>query len=184
MKILGISAYYNNAAACIIKDGEILAAAQEERFTRKISDPSFPKNAIDYCLNYSKLDLKDMDAIAIHDKPLLKFERLLETHYAFAPKGIRSFLASMPIWIREKVFLRSLIYKELKKLRKVDPRKIKLLFSEHHLSHAASVFYTSSFREAAILVIDGAGEWATTSIWHGHDSKIKIIKTSILIMVI
>lgn len=176
MKILGISAYYNNAAACIIKDGEILAAAQEERFTRKISDPSFPKNAIDYCLNYSKLDLKDMDAIAIHDKPLLKFERLLETHYAFAPKGIRSFLASMPIWIREKVFLRSLIYKELKKLRKVDPRKIKLLFSEHHLSHAASVFYTSSFREAAILVIDGAGEWATTSICHGHDSKIKIIK--------
>jgi carbamoyltransferase len=122
------------------------------------------------------LELKDLDAIAIHDKPFLRFERLLETHYAFAPRGLRSFLASMPIWIHEKVFLRSRIYKELGKLRNSNPRRIKLLFSEHHLSHAAGAFYTSPFQEAAILVIDSVGEWATTSIGQAHQSKIKIIK--------
>jgi len=176
MKILGISAYCSNASACIVIDSDIVAAAQEERFTRIKGDASFPSKAIDFCLNYSNLELKDLDAIAFHDKPLLRFERLLETHYAFAPKGLKSFLASMPVWINEKVFLRSLIFKELKKLRKSDPRKIKLLFSEHHLSHAASSFYTSPYDEAAILVIDSVGEWATTSICHGHQSKIKIIK--------
>lgn len=176
MKILGISAYCNNASACIVNDGDIVAAAREERFTRIKGDASFPSNAIDFCLNFSNLDLKDLDAIALHDKPLLRFERLLETHYAFAPKGLKSFLASMPVWIQEKVFLRSLIHKELKKLRNADPRKIKLLFSEHHLSHAASTFYTSKYQEAAILIIDSVGEWATTSICHGHNNKIKIIK--------
>jgi carbamoyltransferase len=176
MKILGISAYCTNASACLVIDGEVLAAAREERFTRIRGDASFPANAIDFCLNYCNLELKDLDAIALHDKPFLRFERLLETHYAFAPRGLRSFLASMPMWIHEKVFLRSRVYRELKKLRNSDPRKIRLLFSEHHLSHAAGAFYTSPFEEAAILVIDSVGEWATTSIGHAHQSKIKIIK--------
>ena len=176
MKILGISAYCTNASACLAINGKVLAAAREERFTRIKGDASFPSNAVDFCLNFCNLEVKDLDAIALHGKPFLRFERLLETHYAFAPRGLRSFIASMPMWIHEKVFLRSRIYKELKKLRNSDPAKIRLLFSEHHLSHAAGAFYTSPFEEAAILVIDSLGEWATTSIGHAHQSKIKIIK--------
>ena len=129
MKILGISAYCSNASACIVVNGKVVAAAQEEKFTRVKGDDSFPGNAIDFCLTYSNMELKDLDAITLHDKPLLKFERLLETHYAFAPRGLKSFLLSMPSWIHEKVFLRSVIVKELKKLRKSNPGKIKLLFS-------------------------------------------------------
>lgn len=176
MYILGISAFYHDAAACLIKEDEIIAAAQEESFTRKKHDLSFPLNAIEFCLNYGGLSINDVDAIVFYDKPLLKYERLLETYYAFAPRGFKSFLAAMPIWIKEKVFLKELIHKELSKIGKIDKRTPKLLFTEHHLSHAASAFYPSPFKESAILTIDGVGEWATASISHGKDNSITILK--------
>lgn len=176
MKILGISCFYHDAAAAIIEDGKIVAAAQEERFTRKKHDPGFPTNAIRYCLATSGTTIDELDAVAFYDKPLLKFERLLETYYAFAPRGIASFLYSMQVWLREKLFLKRLIRNELKEIEKYDPKKLKLLFPEHHLSHAASAFYPSPFKEAAILTIDGVGEWATASICHGEGRNIKILK--------
>jgi carbamoyltransferase len=176
MKVLGISAFYHDAAAAIIIDGEIIAAAQEERFTRKKHDPSFPKNAVNFCLQYSGRSLNDMDAIVFYDKPLLKFERLLETYYNFAPSGVKSFVTSMPVWIKEKLFLKSLIYDSLDDIEKVDRKKVKLLFPEHHLSHAASTFYPSPFEESAILTIDGVGEWATASICKGEGNRITILK--------
>lgn len=176
MKILGISAFYHDSAAAIIKDGKIIAAAQEERFTRKKHDPGFPKNAIEYCLLYSGLTLDKLDYIVFYDKPLLKFERLLETYYGFAPKGVRSFITSMTVWMREKVFLKKLIYDELKQIDSYDKKKVNLLFPEHHLSHAASAFYPSPFEESAILTIDGVGEWATASIGYGSGNSIKTIK--------
>jgi len=175
MKILGISAFYHDSAACIIENGEIVAAAQEERFTRKKHDHSFPINAIKFCLEYSGTSIEELSAIAFYEKPLIKFERLLETYYAFSPKGLKQFIQAIPVWINEKLFIKSLIKKELSKIEKV--KKIpKILFSEHHLSHAASAFYPSPFEEAAILTVDGVGEWATASIGIGEGNKIKLLK--------
>lgn len=176
MKILGISAYYHDSAASLIDDGKIIAAAQEERFTRKKHDPAFPINAVKYCLEYGGLTIDQLDAIAFYDKPLLKFERLLETYYAFAPKGISSFITSIPVWINEKMFLKRMILEQLNMIEAFDENKLNLLFPEHHLSHAASAYYPSPFEESAILTIDGVGEWATASICHGTGNKIEIKK--------
>jgi len=176
MKVLGISAFYHDSAAALIVNGEIVAAAQEERFTRVKYDASFPEHAIRFCLQYSGTSLNDLDAIVFYDKPLLKFERLLETYYHFAPKGLRSFLSAMPVWVKEKLLLRSVLYKSLDGIEKLDRKKVKLLFTEHHLSHAASTYFPSPYKEAAILTIDGVGEWATASICKGEDSRITILK--------
>lgn len=176
MNILGVSAFYHDSAAAIIQGEDIIAAAQEERFTRKKQDASFPVNAIKFCLEESGLSLNELDAIVFYDKPLLKFERLLETYYGFSPKGVRSFLQSMPVWLKEKMFLKRLMYKELKKVEDYDKKSIKFLFPEHHLSHAASAFYPSNFNDAAILTIDGVGEWATASICKGEGNKIEVLK--------
>jgi carbamoyltransferase len=175
MNILGISAYYHDSAAAIVQDGNIIAAAQEERFTRIKHDPAFPSHAIQYCLAYSGLDLSQVDAIVFYDKPLLKFERLLETYYGFMPKGLTSFIKAMPVWIKEKMFLKRMLKEELQKIGTLVP-KTKLLFPEHHLSHAASAYYPSPFEDAAILTIDGVGEWATASICHGQGKNLKILK--------
>ena len=176
MKILGISCFYHDSAAAIIQDEDILAAAQEERFTRKKHDKSFPENAVKYCLEYSGFSIDELDAVVFYDKPFLKFERLLETYYAFAPKGIRSFVKAIPVWIKEKMFLKKLILSELKKINDFDKKRIKLLFPEHHLSHAASAFYPSPFEDAAILTVDAVGEWATSSICYGEKNNISILK--------
>ena len=176
MYILGISAYYHDSAAALLKDEEILAAAQEERFTRKKHDPSFPSNAIKYCLANEGISVDELDAVVFYDKPLLKFERLLETYYAFAPRGLKSFISAIPVWIKEKVMLKKLIIDELSSIGSFNQSKIKLLFPEHHLSHAGSAFFPSPFDESAILTIDGVGEWATASICHGKGSRIKILK--------
>lgn len=174
MKILGISAFYHDSAAALIVNGEIIAAAQEERFTRKKHDPAFPLNAIKYCLEEGKILLEHLDAIVFYDKPLLKFERLLETYYAYSPKGIQSFIKSIPVWLKEKMFLKKIIRDELKKIGHYDSGILK--FTEHHLAHAASAYYPSSFQSAAILTIDGVGEWATASICHAEGNQIKILK--------
>ncbi len=176
MYILGISAFYHDSAAAILRDGVIIAAAQEERFTRKKHDPAFPTNAVRYCLQEAGLSIDKLDAVAFYDKPLLKFERLLETYHAFAPRGLSSFLTGMPVWLKEKMFLKRLIREELTKIEPFDVKKLKLLFPEHHLSHAASAFYPSPFEDAAILTIDGVGEWATASICHGTGKDIKILR--------
>jgi carbamoyltransferase len=176
MKILGISAFYHDSAAAIIDGSDILAAAQEERFTRKKHDPGFPTNAIDFCLDYTGFTIDELDAIVFYDKPLLKFERLLETYYGFSPKGLRSFIMAMPVWLREKMFLKRVIFEELAKVQEFDKKKVRLLFPEHHLSHAASAFYPSNFEEAAVLTLDGVGEWATASICHGKGKDIEILK--------
>ncbi|NVK25852.1 MAG: carbamoyltransferase [Gammaproteobacteria bacterium] len=167
--ILGISAYYHDSAASIVRDGEIIAALQEERFTRLKHDPRFPKRAIEFCLQQAQCDLTDLDAIIFYDKPLLKFERLLETYFANAPKGIKSFIRAMPIWLKEKLYLKSVLRSEFRALAGIDKKtKLpKLLFSEHHLSHAGSAFFPSGFDEAAVLCLDGVGEWATSTAWHG-----------------
>jgi len=171
--ILGISAYYHDSAAAIIIDGEIIAAAQEERFTRKKNDASFPFHAIQYVLNEAGIHENELKAVVFYEKPLLKFERLLETYHAFAPKGLKSFVVSIPVWIKDKLFMKELLKKELKKLHIVH---FPLLFTEHHLAHAASAFYPSPFEEAAIITIDGVGEWATTTIAFGKGNSIKILK--------
>ncbi len=176
MTILGISAFYHDSAAAIIQDGKIIAAAQEERFTRVKHDESFPINAIRFCLKYAGVNINDVDAVAFYDKPLLKFERLLETYYGFAPNGVQSFIKSMPVWLKEKMFLKRIIHEELKKIEGYDKSKVKFLFPEHHLSHAASAFYSSPYQEAAILTIDGVGEWATASIGIGRGNSIEILK--------
>ncbi|MEO1214758.1 MAG: carbamoyltransferase [Bacteroidota bacterium] len=176
MYILGISAYYHDAAAALIRDGEIIAAAQEERFSRIKHDPQFPSQAISYCLEEAGIGLNEVDAIVFYDKPLLKFERLLETYYAYAPKGFRQFVKSIPIWIKEKLFLKSTLRKELTTIGEFNAKNIPLLFPEHHLSHAASAFYPSPFEDAAILSVDGVGEWATTSIMHGKGQNIELKK--------
>jgi len=175
MIILGISAFYHDSAAALIVDGKIIAAAQEERFTRKKHDASFPIHAIKFCLEFAKVDLKQLDAIAFYDKPLLKFERLLETYYGFAPHGLKSFITSMPIWLKEKMFIKREIKKSLEEIAKF-PKGLKILFPEHHLSHAASAFYASPFQESAILTIDGVGEWATASIAYGKGKDIEVKK--------
>ncbi len=176
MKILGLSAFYHDSAAALIQEGRILAAAQEERFTRKKNDASFPAHAIQFCLDYAGTALDQLDAVVFYDKPLLKFERLLETYCAFAPKGLRSFIAAMPVWLREKMFLKSLLLKALAEVMPYDRKRLKLLFSEHHLSHAASAFYPSRFERAAILTVDGVGEWATASIALGEGRKITTLR--------
>ncbi|MHA3770825.1 carbamoyltransferase family protein [Verrucomicrobiota bacterium sgz303538] len=167
LQILGISAYYHDSAAALLCDGQIVAAAQEERFTRKKHDPGFPAEAIKFCLDYAGCGMGDLDAIAFFDKPLLKFERLLETYFAFAPRGVASFFTSMPVWIREKLFLKTMLRDEFAAIAGERCDKVPLLFPEHHLSHAASAFYPSPFDEAAILTVDGVGEWATASLCHG-----------------
>jgi carbamoyltransferase len=174
MHILGISAFYHDSAACLIGDGEIVAAAQEERFTRKKQDAGFPSYAIRYCLREGGISLSQLRYIAFYDKPLVKFERLLETYLAFAPRGLRSFLAAMPVWMKEKMFLKNLLEKELATIAGALKKKElpQLLFAEHHESHAASAFYPSPFDTAAVLCMDGVGEWATTSAWLGKDNEI------------
>lgn len=174
--ILGISAFYHDSAAALLKDGKIVAAAQEERFSRRKHDPSFPSQAVDFCLSYGGVAIGDLDAVVFYDKPLLKFERLLETYYAFAPRGLQSFLSAIPVWIKEKVFLKKMIRDELSKLGNYDKKSLRLLFTDHHLAHAASAFYPSPFEHAAILSIDGVGEWATASIGHGRGEQIEILQ--------
>ncbi len=171
--IVGLSAYYHDSAAAILVDGEIVAAAQQERFSRKKHDYAFPTQALAYVLEESGLDLGDLAAVAFYDKPYLKFERLLETYHAFAPRGLRSFLMAMPVWIKEKLLMRKLLTDELAKFGEGSPP---LLFPEHHLSHAASAFYPSPFEEAAILTIDGVGEWATSTIGLGKGREITILR--------
>ena len=174
--ILGISAYYHDSAACLVIDGEIIAAAQEERFTRIKHDSSFPQNAVKYCLENASLHKTAIDYIVYYDKPLLKFERILETYLAFAPKGFKVFMKSIPIWVKEKLFQKRLLVKELKKYFGKDfDYDSKLLFSLHHLSHAASAFFPSPFKDAAILTMDGVGEWATTTISVGNENRIDFI---------
>lgn len=176
IKILGISAFYHDSASAILNNGEIIVACQEERFTRKKHDFSFPINSIRYCLQYSGYSIDDLDAVVFYEKPFLKFERLLTTYYVFAPKGLSSFLNAIPVWIKEKLFIKNLIIRELSKLENFDKKKLKLLFSQHHLSHAASAFFPSPFRESAILTIDGVGEWSTASIAYGIDKSIRVLK--------
>ena len=174
--ILGISAFYHDSAAALIKDGEIIAAAQEERFTRKKHDSGYPENAVNFVLNFAKINLSKVDHIVFYEKPFLKFERLLETYVAFAPKGFASFAKAMPIWLREKLFQKKLIIDYLKLHDKNFKDENKILFSEHHLSHAASAFYPSPFDDAIVLTADGVGEWATTTVAIGTGDKLEIKK--------
>lgn len=175
MNILGISAYYHDAAACLVVDGKIIAAAQEERFTRKKHDENFPVNAIQYCLTDAQLTAQQIDYVVFYDKPFLKFERLFETYLAFAPKGFKSFATSLPVWVKDKLFQKSVILDALKDhLDKNTDWSAKLLFSEHHLSHAASAFFPSPFAEAAVLTMDGVGEWATTSLAIGKGNTLSV----------
>lgn len=177
MKILGISAYYHDAAACLVIDGEIIAAAQEERFTRKKHDSAFPVNSIKYCLSQAKLNPVNIDYVVFYDKPFLKFERLLETYLAFAPKGFKSFATSLPIWLKDKLFQKTVITQALiEVLGKSVKWEDRLLFSEHHLSHAASAFFPSPFKSAAILTMDGVGEWTTTSLAIGNGNNLSVHK--------
>ena len=177
MKILGISCFYHDSAATIIVDNEIVAAVQEERFTRTKHTPKFPSNSIKYCLEETGLKIEELDAVVFYDKPIVKFERLLSTFYQVAPKGLIPFIKSIPIWLKEKLFLRKLLYDNLKEIEPgLKKRDLKLLFTEHHISHAASTFYPSNFKESAILTLDGVGEWCTASICKGEDKTIEIIK--------
>lgn len=173
MNILGISAYYHDSAAALVQDGNITAAAQEERFTRKKHDPAFPELAIKSCLEQANIELKDIDYICFYDKPLLKFERLLETYLSYAPRGFRSFIAAIPIWLKEKLYLKATLKKELSilgglKIKDLPP----LLFNDHHRSHAASAFFPSPYNKAAVLCLDGVGEWATSSVWIGENNTL------------
>ena len=177
MYILGISAFYHDSAACLVKDGGIFAAAQEERFTRKKHDAEFPHHAIAYCIEQAQISSSQVDYVVFYEKPFIKFERLLETYLAFAPKGFRSFASSMPLWIKEKLFQKATLVKELSTSLGYDVNwRERLLFSEHHLSHAASAFYPSPFESAAILTLDGVGEWTTTSLALGKGKELKVIK--------
>jgi carbamoyltransferase len=175
MRILGISAFYHDSAAALVRDGEIVAAAQEERFTRKKHDARFPKNAVAYCLDHEGITLGQLDHVAFYDKPFLKFERLLETYLAFAPRGLRSFQMAMPLWVREKLFQKKLLREALQPYGELDWEN-QLLFTEHHQSHAASAFFPSPFEEAAVLTMDGVGEWATTSMAVGRGNRLEILK--------
>jgi carbamoyltransferase len=176
MRILGISAYYHDAAAALIADGKVVAAAQEERFTRKKHDSGFPHHAIKACLKIAGVEPAELDHVAFYDKPFLKFERLLETYLAFAPRGFASFRHALPVWVKDKLFQRNTLLKELKKIDPGADWQAKLLFSEHHLSHAASAFYPSPFRRAAVLTMDGVGEWTTTSLALGDGRALKVIR--------
>ena len=173
INILGISAYYHDSAAALVCDGKIVAAAQEERFSRKKQDSRFPVNASNYCLDAAGIKLTDVDHIVFYDKPLVKFERLLETYLAYAPDGFRSFVAAMPVWLKEKLFLKDLLKKELAAIAECKVKDLPpLLFTEHHQSHAASAFFPSPFEKAAVLCMDGVGEWATTSVWMGDGNSL------------
>lgn len=171
--ILGISAYYHDSAAALMRDGELVAAAQEERFTRKKHDAGFPQHAVEYCLEEAGLVLADVDKIVFYDKPLVKFERLLETYLSYAPNGLRSFIAAMPIWLKEKLFLKTTLKKAFAEIGQCKTDALpQLMFAEHHQSHAASAFYFSPYESAAVLCLDGVGEWATTSAWLGDGSRL------------
>ena len=176
MNVLGISAYYHDSAAALVCDGDIVAAAQEERFTRKKHDPGFPSHSVDYCLRQGGITLDEVDHIAFYDKPLLKFERLLETYLAFAPRGFKSFSTAIPVWLKEKLFLNSVLIKALEGRGTRRDLEQRMLYSEHHLSHAASAFFASPFEEAAVLTIDGVGEWATTSLAHGKGNNLEVLR--------
>ncbi len=179
MNILGISAYYHDSAAALVVDGEIIAAAQEERFTRKKHDAGFPRHAIRYCLAEGNISVDRLDHIIFYDKPLIKFERLLETYFSFTPRGFKSFLASMPVWLREKLFLKTTLRKELATV--VDGEPVgesalpPLFFNAHHKSHAASAFYPSPYEKAAVLCLDGVGEWATSTVWQGDGNRLELL---------
>lgn len=177
MFIIGISAFYHDSAACLLKDGEIIAAAQEERFTRKKHDAGFPRQAIEYCLKEARIAASEIDNVVFYEKPFVKFERLLETYLAFAPKGFTSFAKAMPVWIKDKLFQKSALVKELTSVLGDEINwHERLLFSEHHLSHAASAFYPSPFESAAVLTLDGVGEWTTTSLAVGSGKDLKVVK--------
>src|SRR6266481_1612099 len=173
MRILGISAFYHDSAAALVVDGKIAAAAQEERFTRKKQDAGFPGNAVEYCLSIAG-GLDKIDYIAFYDKPFLKFERLLETYLAFAPRGFSSFSKAIPLWLREKLFQKSLLKRQLKAYAPSYDWEGRLLFAEHHQSHAASAFFASPFQEAVVLTMDGVGEWATTSVGFGSGNRLEM----------
>jgi carbamoyltransferase len=176
MKILGISAYYHDSAAALLEDGEVVAAAQEERFSRKKHDSRFPAQAIRYCLSEAGASLADVGYVVFYDKPLVKFERLLETYLSYAPRGLRSFIAAMPVWLKEKLYLKATLRKELQELLGNEGSAIPdLLFAEHHQSHAASAFFFSPFERAAVLCLDGVGEWATTSAWQGNGKELNAL---------
>ena len=176
MRVLGLSAFYHDSAAALVENGRIIAAAQEERFTRKKHDARFPRHAIQYCLEASQTSLEAIDQVAFYDKPFLKFERLLETYMAFAPAGFRSFRMAMPLWSREKLFQKRLLVKELARLAESVDWRSRLLFTEHHQSHAASAFFASPFEEAVVLTMDGVGEWATTSVALGQGNRLTTLK--------
>nr|WP_245181352.1 carbamoyltransferase [Sinorhizobium mexicanum] len=173
---MGISAFYHDSAAALVEDGRVLAAAQEERFTRKKHDPRFPARAIEYCLAEARCGMNDIDHVVFYDKPFLKFERLLETYLATSPRGFRSFKVAMPVWIKEKLFQKKLLRKDLGRLAGVKEWAGSLLFTEHHLAHAASAYFPSPFSRAAVLTMDGVGEWCTTSLGHGRDNHLEILK--------
>jgi carbamoyltransferase len=176
MQILGLSAFYHDSAAALVRDGDIVAAAQEERFSRRKHDARFPKNAVAYCLAEGRVKLADLDCVVFYDKPLLKFDRLIENYLAFAPRGLRSFQMAIPLWVREKLFQKSLLARELKPFGEKYDWDNRLLFTEHHLSHAASAFFPSPFEEALVLTMDGVGEWATTSAALGHGNQLDMLK--------
>ncbi len=172
--ILGLSAYYHDSAAALIHDGKIVSAAQQERFTRKKHDPAFPAEAIEYCLEEAGINVTDIDHVVFYDKPLVKFERLLETYLAYAPNGFRSFIAAMPVWLKEKLYLKTTLKRELATLGNCKQGELPdLMFAEHHQSHAASAFFFSPYQKAAVLCLDGVGEWATTSAWLGEGNRLK-----------
>jgi len=173
LNILGISAYYHDSAAALVRDGKIIAAAQEERFSRKKHDARFPEGAISSCLSQGGISLSDVDEVIFYDKPLIKFERLLETYLTYAPKGFRSFVAAMPVWLKEKLYLKATLKRQLAELGGMKEKELPtLLFAEHHQSHAASAFFPSPFEKAAVMCLDGVGEWATTSVWLGDGHKL------------
>ncbi len=176
MRVVGISAFYHDSAAALVCDGEIVAAAQEERFTRKKHDSRFPLHALDYCLSEAGIGLDQVDLVAFYDKPLLKFERLLETYLAFAPRGFESFKMAIPIWLREKLFLKDLLQDQLQHHRPDFDWNERLVFNEHHLSHAASAYFPSPYASAAVLTLDGVGEWATSSLALGRENRLEVIK--------
>jgi carbamoyltransferase len=173
LNILGISAYYHDSAAALVRDGAITAAAQEERFTRKKHDARFPKNAVNYCLSEAGITLSDVDRLVFYDKPIVKFDRLMETYIAYAPSGLRSFMAAMPVWLKEKLYLKTLLKQEFADVGGFERGKLPpLMFTEHHQSHAASAFFPSPFERAAVLCMDGVGEWATTTVWTGEGNTL------------
>ena len=174
MLVLGISAFYHDSAAALLRDGRIVAAAQEERFTRRKHDSRFPRNAIEYCLREAGVGIAEVDRVAFYDKPLLKFERLLETYLTFAPRGFASFRMAIPVWLKEKLFQKKLLADELERYPSGSNMASKLVFAEHHQSHAASAFFPSPFEEAVVLTMDGVGEWATTSVGYGRGNRLEM----------